>query len=291
MDAGLSPPALIAIEAPSIQTVALVFASPHSGSDYPAEFLAQSQLDAHALRRSEDSFVDELFEAAPRLGAPLLKALFPRAYLDPNREPWELDPGMFEGPMPDYVNAESPRVAAGLGTIARIVGGGAEIYRRKLPFAEAERRVLGIHRPYHDALSRLIDESRARFGQCLLVDCHSMPSTGEHTDTDHGVQRVDFVLGDCFGASCARAVTDTAEQVLDGLGYRVIRNTPYAGGYTTHHYGRPSQGVHALQIEINRRLYMDETTRTRLPGFLRLQQHLTQLIHALADLVCEPLDH
>ena len=267
---------------PEVQRVPLVFASPHSGTDYPAEFLAQSALDARSLRRSEDSFVDELFASAPGLGAPLLKALFPRAYLDPNREPYELDPTMFDGPLPDGVNSSSPRVGAGLGTVARVESTGAEIYRGKLSFAEVESRIARLYRPYHASLAKLVDDTMQRFGFCLLVDCHSMPSIGGPTEKDSGASRVDVVLGDCYGSSCAARATETAERALQDLGYRVVRNSPYAGGFTTRHYGTPWNGRHALQIEINRRLYMDERTHEKRPGFPTLQAHLTRLVEALA---------
>ena len=275
---------VLKIDAPARQRVALVFASPHSGRAYPADFVASSALDPVSLRKSEDAFVDDLFAAAPTQGAPLLKALFPRALLDPNREPWELDPAMFDGPLPDYVNTDSPRVAAGLGTIARVVASGVEIYRDKLPFAEALRRVERLYRPYHEALAQLVSDTKRRFGHCILIDCHSMPSMGGPADTDLGTPRVDFVLGDCFGNSCARPVMAAAESVLEGLGYRVVRNTPYSGGHTTRHYGKPLDGVHALQIEINRRIYMDEATHRRRPGFARLQADLGEVVAALAAL-------
>jgi len=279
-----SPGDVLKIEPPAEPRAALVLASPHSGRAYPADFVAASALDPLSLRKSEDAFVDDLFATAPRLGAPLLKALFPRALLDPNREPWELDPAMFADPLPDYVNTCSPRVAAGLGTIARVVASGAEIYRAKLPFAEALARVERFYRPYHEALAALVAETRNRFGHCILVDCHSMPSMGGPADTDLGTPRVDFVLGDCFGNSCAPAVTVAVERVLDRQGYRVVRNLPYSGGHTTRHYGRPLEGVHALQIEINRRLYMDEATHRRRSGFARLQANLGELVAALAAL-------
>ncbi len=275
---------VLKIDAPARQRVALVFASPHSGRAYPPDFVAASALDPVSLRKSEDAFVDDLFAAAPALGAPLLRALFPRALLDPNREPWELDPAMFDGPLPAYVNVDSPRVAAGLGTIARVVASGVEIYRDKLPFAEALRRVEKLYRPYHEALAQLVAETKRRFGHCILVDCHSMPSMGGPADTDLGTPRVDFVLGDCFGNSCARPVIVAAESALERLGYRVVRNTPYSGGHTTRHYGRPLEGVHALQIEVNRRIYMDEATHRRRPGFARLQSDLGGVVAALAAL-------
>ncbi len=270
--------------APARQTVPLVFASPHSGSDYPADFLAESPLDALAIRRSEDSFVDELFAAAPEHGAPLLRALFPRAFIDANREPFELDPAMFEDALPDYANTQSSRVIAGLGTVARMVSSGQEIYRRKLRFADIAERINTYYRPYHRNLRRLIDETRDNFGCCTLIDCHSMPSVGGPMDPDAGRGRADFILGDCFGSACDRVVTATVEDTLRSFGYEVVRNKPFSGGYTTRNYGRPAEGVHALQIEINRRLYMDEMNITRAAGMARLGAHLTRVIEALAGL-------
>jgi N-formylglutamate amidohydrolase len=280
---------VLEIEEPRHQRLAMVFASPHSGRAYPEDFVAASALDPLSLRRSEDAFVDDLFAAAPALGAPLLKALFPRALLDPNREAWELDPAMFEEPLPHFVNTDSPRVAAGLGTIAKVVASGAEIYRHKLPFAEARRRVERFYEPYHAALAALVARTKARFGHCILIDCHSMPSMGGPADTDGGTPRVDFVLGDCFGNSCGPTVTATVERALDNLGYRTVRNLPYSGGHTTRHYGKPVEGVHALQIEINRRIYMDESTHKKRAGFTRLQDHLGAVIRALAALPPETL--
>ncbi len=272
------------VTAPAEQSAPLVFASPHSGQDYPAEFIAESRLDALAIRRSEDAFIDQAFAAAADHGAPLLKAHFPRVYVDPNREPYELDATMFEDAMPDYVNATSPRVAAGLGTVARVVTSGEEVYRGKLRFEDVRRRIEDHYFPYHETLRSLIDATCERFGACLLVDCHSMPSIGGPMDSDTGSKRVDIVLGDCHGSSCARAVTDTAEAVLRDLGYSVRRNVPYAGGFTTRHYGRPWNRVHGLQIEVNRALYMDELTVTPTEGLAELTQRITHLIKALAEL-------
>ena len=270
------------ILAPDEQSVPLVFASPHSGQTYPAAFVAASRLDPVTLRRSEDSFVDEIFAAAPQIGAPLLRALFPRAYVDPNREPFELDQNMFEDDLPDYVNTRSPRVAGGLGTIARLVTNGAEIYKGKLTFAEAQRRIETLYRPYHAALGELIATTQNRFGGCILIDCHSMPSIGGPMDRDPGLLRLDFVLGDAHGRSCAPAVTEAVADVLADQGYRVACNSPYAGGFTTRHYGRPGEGVHALQIEINRALYMNEERVERLPGLAPLAGQMRQVIEALA---------
>ncbi|MCE2510815.1 MAG: N-formylglutamate amidohydrolase [Alphaproteobacteria bacterium] len=265
---------------PASRTLPFVFASPHSGANYPEEFLAASPLDSLRLRSTEDCYVDELFAAAPALGAPLLRALFPRAWLDANRGPYELDPAMFRDPLPPYVEVQSRAVARGLGTIARIVADGAEIYRQKLSFAEARRRVQAFYRPYHAALERLIGETQARFGCCVLIDCHSMPSS----DIGGESKPVDFVLGDCFGTSCDSSVTECAETFLQGFGYAVRRNRPYAGGFTTRHYGHPKRGVHALQIEINRALYVDEQSLQRRSGFALLQARLEGLIARLGDL-------
>ncbi len=269
---------------PPIQTVPLVLSSPHSGRDYAPEFIAAARLDGLGLRRSEDSFVDELFACGPARGAPLLCALFPRAFVDPNREPYELDPEMFEDALPDYVNADSRRVASGLGTIARIVGTGLTIYREKLRFAEAERRINDLYRPYHAALEGLIRETLDRFGCAILLDCHSMPSVGGPMDRDPGARRADFVLGDRHGASCHPSVTASVARLLGDLGYAVRVNEPYAGGYTTVRYGRPQGGVHGLQIEINRALYMDEINIERGPGFDIVGARMSAVIDVLGAL-------
>jgi N-formylglutamate amidohydrolase len=290
MDASLSPGAarqtapVYMIHAPAEQTVPLILCSPHSGTDYGEAFRRASRLDFATLRKSEDSHVDELFGAAPAKGAPLLCALFPRAYVDPNREPFELDPAMFDERLPDYVNTASPRVAAGLGTIAKVVCNGAEIYRRKLRWAEALERIDTYYRPYHAALVQLVEDAKRRFGLAVIVDCHSMPSVGGPMDRDPGARRVDFVLGDAYGAACHPALTLAAEAKLRSFGYAVHRNMPYAGGYTTRHYGDPSRRQHALQIEINRALYMDEDSYARRPGFATIKAHLGELIDHLAAL-------
>ncbi len=272
------------VDEPARLSTPLIFVSPHSGEHYPAAFIAQSRLDALALRGSEDAFVDELFAAAPRFGAPLLCANYPRAYLDVNREPWELDPEMFEGELPSYVNASSYRVTGGLGTLARVVSNGAEIYAGKLRFEEAERRVKSIYTPFHDCLKRLIADAREAFGCAVVVDCHSMPSVGGPMDKDTGRRRADVILGDRFGSSCADTVIDTAEQAFRGLTYSVARNTPYAGGFTTRNYGRPGAGVHTLQIELNRGLYMDEQAMERLAEFDGVAGDMTSVIDALTGL-------
>lgn len=271
------------IHRPVDQRLPVVLASPHSGRNYTDAFIAGSRLDALALRRSEDGYVDEIFQGTVELGVPLLAALFPRAYLDPNREPFELDPGMFDGSLPSYVNMRSPRVAAGLGTIPRIVASGEEIYARRLPFAEARARLDRCYYPYHTALRSLIEATRSRFGYCILLDCHSMPSIGLPPELAD-VGSLDAVLGDCFGSACAPEVMQAAEGSLAGMGYMVGRNVPYAGGYTTRHYGRPADGVHVLQIELNRSLYMEELTLRRLPYLSVLASHMRRLVADVAAL-------
>jgi N-formylglutamate amidohydrolase len=278
----VDPP--IEVIAPVAQVLPLVLASPHSGSAYPAEFLAASRLDPLTLRRSEDSYVDEIFAAAAGLGAPLLRARFPRAYLDPNREPYELDPAMFEDELPAFVNTRSPRVRVGLGTIARVVATGEDIYARKLRFAEAMMRVDQLYRPYHRALRQLVSATRERFGSYLLIDCHSMPSGIAPGERALRRARTDVVLGDCHGASCHPLIMETAHRCLAAKGYALARNTPYAGGFTTAHYGKPAAGAHCLQIEISRSLYMDERSFHRKAFMDQLAGDMRDLAAALAGI-------
>jgi N-formylglutamate amidohydrolase len=254
------------------QVAPFIFNSPHSGRIYPQAFLSASRLSPHALRKSEDAYVDELFATTAGLGAIQMRACFPRAYLDVNREPYELDPALFGGErLPDYANTHSVRVVGGLGTIARVVNEQEEIYRAPLSVDAALERIERLHIPYHRALTAQIEETRRRFGCVYLIDCHSMPS---HMGERNGYQTADIVLGDRFGRSCARDVGRLAEEILTGLGYRVKVNKPYAGGYITEHYGRPNSGVHALQIELNRRLYMNEETFEKLPAFEILAENM-----------------
>ncbi len=268
----------VSVQQPASLAAPLVFASAHSGRDYSPAFVAASRLDPHRLRRSEDSFVDELFADIPGLGMPLVCATFPRAYCDANREPWELDPAMFDDALPSWVNTASPRVSAGLGTIAKIVASGEPIYRARLRFAEAEARVQSCWEPFHAALTGEIEAAHARFGTCVLVDCHSMPANSLPPRS-----QVDIVLGDAHGTACAPAVVQAVEDVLTQLGFSVRRNDPYAGGFITRHYGRPRQGIHAVQIEINRTLYMDEARIERLAGFDALRHRLARAAATLAD--------
>jgi N-formylglutamate amidohydrolase len=258
----------------------LVFASPHSGRLYPEDMMAAAALDALAIRRSEDAYVDALIGAAPELGAALITANLARAYMDVNREAFELDQAMFADELPDFARARTARVAAGLGAIARVVSEGQEIYTRKLTFAEARRRIDSVHAPYHAALARLIGEAHSAHGYAILIDWHSMPAAAARVGGRGGP--CDIVLGDRFGAACAGIVTQRVERELEAMGYRVTRNAPYAGGYTTEHYGRPGRRTHALQIEINRALYLDEAKLEPTEGFARLQADLEALTRKLA---------
>ncbi|MEP9377509.1 N-formylglutamate amidohydrolase [Aquabacter sp. CN5-332] len=262
-----------------------VFNSPHSGRIYPRAFMEQARLEFDALRRSEDSFVDELFCDVVGSGIPLMRALFPRAFLDLNREPYELDPRMFEGRLPAFANTRSIRVSGGLGTIARVVGDSQEIYQRRLSVAEALERIETYYKPYHQALRRLITRTHRRFGVAILVDCHSMPSGPMREDG----ARADIVLGDRYATSCAPVITDILERELVARGYAVVRNKPYAGGYITEHYGNPSAGLHAVQIEINRGLYMEEAVYERGADFYRVRADLAEVAARLLEVTAEEL--
>lgn len=275
--------AVFVVDYPQQQTIPFVFASPHSGMNYLPAFINASRLDPIALRRSEDSFVDELYAAVPGCGAPLLKALFPRAYVDPNREAYELDPTMFEEALPPYVNSKSPRVFAGLGTVPRVVTNGDKIYDHKITFADAKQRIEECYFPYHAMLQNLIDQTKQKFGGCIVIDCHSMPSIGGPMDEDKGNQRVDVILGNKHGKTCAPAIFNFVENHFKSLGLNVRRNHPYAGGYTTQHYGSPETQVQTLQIELNRAYYMDEESITRGPDFDDLKAKISSLVAALAE--------
>ncbi|ESX94091.1 MULTISPECIES: N-formylglutamate amidohydrolase [unclassified Mesorhizobium] len=267
------------------QRVPFVFNSPHSGRYYPDRFLAMARLDRSAIRRSEDCYVDELFGGAVALGAPMLAANFPRAYLDVNREPWELDPRMFAEPVPSFCNIRSARVAGGLGTVPKLVGEGLDIYSGRLPLAEAVQRIEAVYKPYHETLKRLLTRTHARFGYAVLIDCHSMPASIRVGDSG---LRPDFIVGDRFGISATAALTETAIGLLIGMGYTVAHNKPYAGGFITEHYGRPARHLHALQIEVNRGLYMNERTFQKSAGFDALADDMARFS---ADLMAMPDHH
>lgn len=284
-----NPP--VSVERPARQTQPLVLASPHSGRTYPASFLERSLLDLDTLRRSEDSFVDILFRDAIAAGMPMVNAEFPRAFLDPNREPFELDPEMFETALPAHANISSSRVAAGIGTVAKVVTTGARIYRDKLSYNEVADRIAILYRPYHTALQELIAATKRRFGYCILLDCHSMPSgvasvpvpNRRPADLRWPARReADIVLGDSHGTASDPALIEMATEFLEAAGLKTARNNPYAGGYTTQHYGDPGNDVHALQIEINRRLYIDETTFSPTGQFEEIACIMTAMATSLA---------
>ncbi len=264
----------------------VIFNSPHSGRVYPLEFLVASRLDLATLRRSEDSFVDELFAGVVRRGHPLMRAHFPRCYVDVNREPYELDPRMFDGRLPSFANTRSMRVAGGLGTVARVVGDSQEIYGQRLAVDDALRRIEALYKPYHRALRRLFTRIHRDFGAAILIDCHSMPSTANARDER---PRADVVLGDRYGTSCAPVISETIETTLRAMGYSASRNKPYAGGFITEHYGNPAGGLHSIQLEINRALYMDERRYERVPSFARLAENLETVADRLAAIPIEEI--
>jgi N-formylglutamate amidohydrolase len=270
--AELTPP--YTLLEPDEQLTPVVFCSPHSGRVYPRAFLEASRLDPHTLRKSEDCFVDELFQSVVQLGAPLLAARFPRAYLDVNREPYELDPELFHGRMPDFANTQSARVTGGLGTIARIVADAEEIYRERLPIGAAFERIDRLYRPFHAALAHLLEATRKRFGIAILIDCHSMPSASMGQPAGG---RPHFVLGDRFGASCDAKLTRFIRDMLQSAGFEVQVNRPYAGGFITEFYGNPARGVQTLQLEINRALYLDESTLAKRHDYPKLARMLNEL--------------
>jgi N-formylglutamate amidohydrolase len=285
MTTELGPP--FEVLRPETGSAPLVLSSPHSGDIYPASLLKTLRLHRSQLRCLEDGWVDRLFACATGLGAPLLRARFARAYVDPNREAFELDPELFNGPLPAFVNAASVKARAGLGTIPSRVGGKA-IYRTRLDFGEAERRIRLAYWPYHEALQSLLTRAQDEFGVVLLLDCHSMPSLApDGAAATEGA--IDFALGDRFGRACSPLVVDRAEAMLRRHGFRVARNRPYAGGYITTCYGRPEADVHALQIEVRRGLFMEEGARPPPLAMARLQAVMRDLLLDLGRFVVEHL--
>jgi N-formylglutamate amidohydrolase len=264
----------------------VAFNSPHSGSVYPQAFLAATRLELAVLRRSEDCFVDELLMGIVARGNPVMRAYFPRCFVDVNREPYELDPRMFEGKLPPFANTRSMRVAGGLGTLARVVADAQEIYDQRLPVEEAMHRIEWLYKPYHRALRRLITQVHRDFGTAVLVDVHSMPSASGPRDDR---PRADVVIGDRYGTSCVPLIADTIEEALRDFGYRISRNKPYAGGFITEHYGNPASGLHTVQLELNRALYMDERRLERTEGFATVAQHLELVSDRLNEVVMHEL--
>lgn len=256
-------------------TIPFVFNSPHSGRHYPPRFLEMSRLDSLSIRRSEDCYVDDLFFGAVHLGAAFLRANFPRAYLDANREPWELDPRMFSDRVPPFANIHSPRVAGGLGTLPKLVADGMDIYEGRIPVMEAMSRIEHFYMPYHATLRDLLHTTRARFGHAILVDCHSMP---KNIRVPQGDIRPDIIIGDRYGTSASGEFIRLAVSLLSAKGYAVEQNRPYAGGFITEHYGRPAHNIHALQIELNRGLYLDDQTLEPSEGFAALRDDLAEFM-------------
>ena len=253
----------------------VIFASPHSGRHYTAEMRAATCVDLDHLRRSEDAYVDTLIAAAPEFGAHLVCAQFPRVFVDPNRGPWELDPGMFSDRLPKQADPVSRRAASGLGVVPRIGFEGRPLYRRRLRYEEARSRLDRYYAPYHSALAALIAELKAAHGFVIVVDMHSMP--------DQSAKGIDFVLGDRFGSSCDTRIVETAEHLLRARDFVTVRNIPYAGGYTTEHYGRPAEGVHVVQIEINRRLYLDERRVVMARSFADFESEMRRFVRQLSE--------
>jgi N-formylglutamate deformylase len=276
---GEQPPPFEVLE-PAEWRAPIIFNSPHSGAVYPYDFLNASRIDLATLRRSEDSFMDELIGDLSARGFPTVRVNFPRSYVDVNREPYELDPRMFSGRLPSFANTRSMRVAGGLGTIPRVVGDGQEIYRERLSVDDALSRIEALYKPYHRALRRLINKVHQTFGTVVVVDCHSMPSIGVSRDEP---RRPDVVIGDRYGTSCAPLLADVVEDTMSRLGYSVGRNKPYAGGFITEHYGNPASGLHAIQLEFNRAIYMDERRREKGPRFAQVVADFAALADAIAS--------
>jgi len=283
--AELTPP--FVIREPAQQTTPLVFCSPHSGRVYPRTLLDATRLDPLSLRKSEDCYVDELFECTASAGAPMIEARFPRAYLDVNREPFELDPELFNEPLPAFANAQTMRVIGGLGTVPRVVAEAEEIYQQPLSLAVAMERIEQLYRPFHQALDDLLQRTRERFGYAVLVDCHSMPSASV---TFPASARPEFILGDRFGGSCDFRVTRCTREAISDLKYQVQLNRPYAGGFITEHYGRPTENLHAIQVEINRGLYLNERTLERGRRFADFKADITTLVYDLTANIPAVLD-
>ncbi len=264
----------------------VVFASPHSGRDYSDAFLAQTVLDPLVVRSSEDAFVDDLLHCATDYGAPVLAARVPRAFVDLNRSPDELDPALIDGVRR---SGHNPRVASGLGVIPRVVANGRAIYSGRLTLTEAQARIDRYWRPYHAALQDQLNRARMDFGQAILVDCHSMPHEAMDGVARSASRRPQIVLGDRFGAAAGAEVVDRIEAAFATAGLTVTRNAPFAGAYIAQAYGRPSRGQHAVQIEIDRALYMDERRIAPKPDFAAFRDLMRGIIAEIAAIGAERL--
>ena len=265
---------------PSNWVSPVIVASPHSGADYPQAFLDRSILDAREIRSSEDAFVDQLFDAAPALGMAFLTANMPRAYVDLNRSVQELDPAVIDGVAR---RGQNPRVASGLGVIPRVVAQGRPIYSGKITQAEAAARLDLVWHPYHRELQRLLNTARSHMGEAILLDCHSMPREALDTlGSGSTRKRAEIVLGDRFGVAADADIVEQIEAAFAAAGFEVARNTPFAGAYITQTYGRPSRRQHAVQVEIDRSLYMDEETIQPHSGFGEMRARLAQVLTDVA---------
>ncbi|WP_298937982.1 N-formylglutamate amidohydrolase [uncultured Ruegeria sp.] len=278
--------AAFVLDMPEIRSSCAVFSSPHSGRDYPEALLKRSVLNRNVIRSSEDAFVDLLFASAADQGAPFIQAAMPRAYLDLNRSADELDPALISGARR---HGHNPRVASGLGVIPRVVANGRAIYRGKLTMDEARLRIDTYWRPYHARLKSLLAESHSKFGQAILVDCHSMPHEAVAMASTARSKRPDIVLGDRFGASASGEIVDRVESAFASAGLNVARNAPFAGAYVTQTYGRPTRHQHAVQIEIDRALYMDEEKITPNANFEEFSDVLRQVIAEIASIGARPM--
>jgi N-formylglutamate deformylase len=259
----------------------LVLDSPHSGHDFPADFNAI--VGEAELREAEDCYVDELYAAAHELGVPLLAATFPRTYLDANRHAGDIDLELIEGAWPgEYRPSGKARIGKSL--IWRTLEDGRPIYGRRLSPEVVQRRIERFHTPYHRSLQKLLETTQAKFGKVYHINCHSMRSVaGKQSEEGDGSVRADFVLGDRDGTTCDPAFTELVRRVLAGMGYRVALNDPYKGVELVRAYSDPKAGRHSLQIEINKRLYMDEDTLRKNGGFSALQKNLGELLRAVID--------
>lgn len=269
-------------------TSAVVFASPHSGRDYPVDFLRSAVLEPTALRSSEDAYVDLFLRAASPAGAPVLLGGVPRAYVDYNRAATELDPALISGVASQGLN---PRISSGLGVIPRVVAGGRAIYRGKITRAEAEQRLRDYWHPYHAKLDDILHAQRQRFGRVILLDMHSMPRDAVSISRAHDRLRPDIVLGDRFGAAAHVSVTEAVAAIFASAGLRVARNSPFAGAYITQRYGTPSTGRHAIQIEIDRGLYLDERRVAPNADFAAFQAVMDRVVGQLVALGYDNASH
>ena len=265
---------------PEMVTNPVVFSSPHSGSDYPMDFVKASVLRKRQLRSSEDAFVDELFADVVGFGSPLLRAIVPRAFVDLNRGVDELDPGIVEGANNPKNN---PRITSGLGVIPRVVSEGRQIQKGKLSMKEAMARIEQCYHPYHKLLAELLSQSKLRFGIALLIDCHSMPSDALNNAMAPGGGRPDIILGNRFGASADKDLFEMVEAAFKGQGFIVGRNTPFAGGYITRKYGVPSKERHVIQVEINRGLYMNEKSIRKNAQFKDVRLRLSVVAREICN--------